>query len=109
MPPLATLVHVGRRSGKEYRIPVMAFPTDDGFAFALTYGPKVDWVRNVLAAGHCRLVRRREEIDLDDPRRMHGDEGMELVARFTRPVLRMLNVDEFLTMQRAAPSEVDAE
>jgi hypothetical protein len=34
----------------------MVEPTTDGVVIALTYGPEVDWYRNVLAAGHCELL-----------------------------------------------------
>ncbi len=98
VPPLATLVHVGRQSGREYRTPVMAFPTDDGFGFALTYGPEVDWVHNVLAASRCQLVYRGEEFALDDAERITGAGGAAVVAAYVRPALRALGVDEFLTM-----------
>lgn len=43
--------HVGRTTGTHRRTPVVAVPTDDGFAVALPYGPSADWVLNVLAAG----------------------------------------------------------
>jgi len=54
--PFALVHHIGRKSGKPYETPIMAFPVEGGFLIALTYGPKVDWYQNVLAAGHCNLV-----------------------------------------------------
>jgi deazaflavin-dependent oxidoreductase (nitroreductase family) len=49
--PFAILGHVGRRSGKRYETTIMVWPAGDGFVIALTYGPRVDWLRNLLAAG----------------------------------------------------------
>jgi deazaflavin-dependent oxidoreductase (nitroreductase family) len=49
------VVHRGRRSGRRYRTPVLAFRVDDGYVVALFYGADRDWVRNVLAAGGCTL------------------------------------------------------
>lgn len=46
MPPWAVVSHRGRSSGRDYRTPVLAFPTETGFVFALTYGRGVDWARN---------------------------------------------------------------
>jgi hypothetical protein len=34
----------------------MVWPMGDGFVIALTYGPGVDLYRNILAAGHCKLL-----------------------------------------------------
>jgi hypothetical protein len=50
VPPLAIIKHRGRKSGRNYRTPVMAFQKADGFVFALTYGRDVDWVKNLLVA-----------------------------------------------------------
>lgn len=50
--------HVGRTSGTSYRTPVVAMPTQDGFVIALPYGPRADWVRNILAAGSGAIERR---------------------------------------------------
>jgi len=38
----AILRHVGRKSGKLYRIPIIAEPFQNGFVIALTYGKK--WI-----------------------------------------------------------------
>jgi deazaflavin-dependent oxidoreductase (nitroreductase family) len=54
----AVVHHQGRRSAKAYRTPVVAAPCDEGFVIPLTYGDHVDWCRNVLAAGGCRLMWR---------------------------------------------------
>jgi hypothetical protein len=40
------------------------FPAQDGYVFALTYGPDTDWVKNVLAAGGCELRTRGRAIRL---------------------------------------------
>ncbi|OGD54286.1 hypothetical protein A3K81_01555 [Candidatus Bathyarchaeota archaeon RBG_13_60_20] len=64
MPPFAIVSHRGRRSGRGYRTPVLAFPTETGFVFALTYGRDVDWARNLVALGGGSLVHKGEEIPL---------------------------------------------
>lgn len=50
--------HVGRATGRAYRTPVDAEPTEDGFVIALPYGTTANWVRNVLAAGSATIVRQ---------------------------------------------------
>ncbi len=104
VPPLATLHHHGWRSGRRYRTPVLAFPTPRGVVIALTYGPEVGWLRNVLASGDARLVRARRVLVLSEPARLHGDDGARLVPAWTRAALRVLRVDEFVEL-RAVPRD----
>ena len=71
--PFAIIRHVGRRSGKPYETVIWVWQTREGFVIALTYGPNVDWYRNMLAAGggtvfwHGRLytVGKPEPIDAE--------------------------------------------
>jgi deazaflavin-dependent oxidoreductase (nitroreductase family) len=99
--PMAVVRHVGRRSGREYRTPVFAFAYRDGsdvrVVLALTYGPDVDWLHNVEAAGWFVLERRGEEYHVDDLRRVTGEDGLRLLPGWTSAVLRRTGVDEFRT------------
>jgi deazaflavin-dependent oxidoreductase (nitroreductase family) len=95
--PLAIVEHRGRRSGKSYRTPVMAFPEGEEMLFALTYGPAVDWVKNVIAAGGCSLLYHRRSIQLTDPRLERGSPP-GAIPRIVRPFLRLLRVDEYLRL-----------
>ena len=99
--PMAVVRHVGRRSGREYRTPVFAFAYRDGpdvrVVLALTYGPDVDWLHNVDAAGWFVLERRGEEYHVDDLRRVTGEDGLRLLPGWTSAVLRRTGVDEFRT------------
>src|SRR5205085_13377 len=54
--PFSIVQHVGRHSGKQYETPIIVAPLNDGFVIELTYGPNVDWHKNVLAAGGCRII-----------------------------------------------------
>lgn len=49
--------HTGRRTGKEYRTPIVAERVADGFVVPLPYGARVDWVKNLLASGHGTLTQ----------------------------------------------------
>ncbi len=107
--PMAVVRHVGRRSGREYRTPVFAFAYGAGpevrVVLALTYGPDVDWLRNVESAGSFVLERRGEEYEVDDLRRVTGEDGLRLLPGWTSAVLRRTGVDEFRTgrLRRALP------
>lgn len=62
------LEHVGRRSGRTYRTPVVAHAVDGGFAVALPYGSDVDWVRNLQASGSGRLRNHGASYRVEAPR-----------------------------------------
>jgi deazaflavin-dependent oxidoreductase (nitroreductase family) len=99
-PGFGVIVHRGRRSGRTYRTPVNAFGTTDGYVFALTYGPEVDWVKNVLAAGAAELETRGRRIGLRSPRVVH-DQSRRLVPPLVRLPLLLLGVADFLVLERA--------
>jgi deazaflavin-dependent oxidoreductase (nitroreductase family) len=65
--PYAVLRHTGRRSGRTYRTPLVAYQFGDGFVMGLTYGPTVDWCRNVVASGHAVLRWRGQSYPLERP------------------------------------------
>jgi len=62
------LIHTGRTSGKTYRTPLDTHPLPDGYLFIPLYGPRTDWVKNVLAAQAARLCVDGHEIELQSPR-----------------------------------------
>ena len=63
----AVVYHQGRKSGHEYRSPVIALPTNDGFLIPLTYGSDTDWCRNARTAGEFTLKWQREMHRLGAP------------------------------------------
>jgi len=67
LPPWALIVHRGRRSGTEYRTPVLASVEDDRIYVGLYYGADAQWVRNVLAGG-ATVVRAGHTHRLEHPR-----------------------------------------
>lgn len=98
LPGFGVVVHRGRRSGRYYRTPVNVFPTQDGYLFALTYGPDTDWVRNVMAADGCELQIRGRLIRLVAPRLFH-DERRRGIRPVERQILRLLDVADFLSLK----------
>jgi deazaflavin-dependent oxidoreductase (nitroreductase family) len=57
LPPWAVIVHRGRRSGAEYRTPVLAWRSGATLYVVLFYGSRAQWVRNVLAADGGEVIR----------------------------------------------------
>lgn len=93
--------HTGRRSGTSYETPVVAEPTDDGFAIALPYGTRSDWVRNVLAAGRATIVDEGSEHHVDRPRLVPMAEAEGLFPEKDRRSHRMFRVEQALLVRRA--------
>jgi deazaflavin-dependent oxidoreductase (nitroreductase family) len=100
LPGFGIVVHTGRRTGRIHRTPVNAFRTADGYVVALTYGSDAQWVRNVLAAGGCRLVTRGREHRLAEPVVVH-DERRTAVPAPVRVPLGLARVTEFLRLRDA--------
>jgi deazaflavin-dependent oxidoreductase (nitroreductase family) len=92
----AILSHKGRKSGKIYKIPLIAEPVEDGFVMALTYGRKVDWCANVLANGGCDLRWREKEYKLTDPVFIDKESGMKAFPVFLSRMLRRAEIENFL-------------
>jgi deazaflavin-dependent oxidoreductase (nitroreductase family) len=64
---LALIEHVGRKSGTVRRTPVHPMPIAHGFRIIVPIGEQSEWARNVLAAGHCRMVLGDRLRELDEP------------------------------------------
>lgn len=80
----------------------MAFPRGSSFTIALTYGPKTDWVKNVMAAGSFQLVYKGREIALTNPRLVEAEAGLPTLPALLRPIVKLLRVRDFLLANSAA-------
>ena len=97
--PFAVVGHIGRRSGAAYATPVIVRPMQDGFAFALTYGPGVDWYRNILAAGSCTLRWRDKTYKLDRPETLSAETGLRAFPVPLRWVLKLMRKRDYFRMR----------
>ena len=81
VPAMGIIHHVGRRSGKAYRTPVHVFPTNDGLAILLSYGPNCDWVKNLAAARGGQIRHCGKTIEVTNPRVLAKAEAAPSVKR----------------------------
>ena len=72
---IGTLEHVGRKSGVRRLTPVHPEPTPAGFRIIVPLGMRSEWARNVIAAGHCRLLLHDQVFDLDEPAMVDAGEA----------------------------------
>ena len=104
LPGFGIIRYRGRRSGSLYRTPMNVFRHDDHYVFALTYGPDVQWVKNVLAAGRAELEIRRRRIRLAEPEVLR-DPSRGSMPQPVRFFLGLMRVSTFLRM-RIVPDEI---
>jgi deazaflavin-dependent oxidoreductase (nitroreductase family) len=95
----AILSHVGRKSGKLYRIPIIAEPIKNGFVIALTYGKKVDWYENLIAKGGCSLYWKNEEYILIHPEFIDKEMGVTAFPVIFQSVLRKMGIKYYLKLE----------
>ena len=101
LPGFGILRYRGRKSGTEYHTPMNVFRRGEEYVFALTYGPDVQWVKNILAAGECELVTGGRTIRLTEPRLIH-DPARSLMPAVVRQFLGVMRVTQFLRMRIAS-------
>src|SRR5437660_10112182 len=94
-PGFGIVTHVGRKSGRVYRTPVNVFRAPEGFLIALTYGRESEWVKNVIAAGGCKLETRGVQYQLSAPTIVH-DPTRRRFPIPVRIVLRLIGAGDRL-------------
>ncbi len=88
VPPLAVVHHVGRKSGRRYTTPVVAFRRAAGFVIPMTYGRDVDWARNILKAHGCEIVQLGRRSRLRNPRVVDFKAAAPHLPAVARPALQ---------------------
>src|SRR5690606_144328 len=101
-PLFGSLEHGGRKSGRQYRTPLTVFPTADGVAILLTYGPDRDWLKNVMAAEQVRMRRHGKTLTLTDPQVMSRDEAAKSVVGPARRVFARLPFEQAVLLRRVS-------
>lgn len=100
VPPHALVHHIGRRSGRAYRTPIVAFATEHGFVTPLPYGTDTDWCLNVLEAGHCTLERGGKRIRLGHPRVVKTAAALKFFPAPLQALLRVADLPGYLVLDR---------
>ena len=95
----AILTHEGRKSGKLYRIPIIAEPIANGFVIAMTYGKKVDWYENILAKGSCSLHWKHKDFTLVNPQLIDPEIGVTAFPKKLQSVLKRKGIEYYLKLE----------
>lgn len=117
VPPWATIHHIGRTSGREYRTPVLAFavraPIDPSATDApgpvtaaqdrdilvvhvLPWGTDVDWCRNIRATGWYTLTRKSVDYRVDQIRVVDAADHDPVLDGFGPRTAHAVGVTKFL-------------
>ena len=98
----AVIHTTGRRSGKPYATPIAVEPFGDGFVIGLPYGERVDWCRNVFAAGGATITWHGVDHRVTAPEIIDRAAADPAFPRPLRVALRLFGIKRFLRVQRVA-------
>jgi deazaflavin-dependent oxidoreductase (nitroreductase family) len=98
--PLAIVEHRGKTSGRQYKTPILAYPTTNGYVFALTYGRNVDWVKNLQASNHGILKYNGCTNPIHSFRFMPYEDVKEVFPVMVRLFLSIFKVNDCLTVEK---------
>lgn len=99
--PFSLVRHVGRRTGRTYETPLILATVPGGFVAELTYGPEVQWYRNVTAAGRCVVVVGGVEHDVEGIEPYPVEAGRAAFGVPASLVLRLLRRRDFRFLREA--------
>ena len=107
--PFAIIRHVGRRSGKPYETVIWVWQMREGFVIALTYGPEVDWYRNMQAAGGGTVFWHRRLYVVGKPELIDIETALQAFPALFRLLFRTFGKQEkFVLMKPSGPKPVQA-
>jgi deazaflavin-dependent oxidoreductase (nitroreductase family) len=97
--PFSVVYHVGRKSGRTYRTPVLASHVGETIIIPLSYGENVDWLRNILAQGGCEIVRKNKRVAAANPVVIDSKIAFAILPEKRRKLFERFKLDRFLRMQ----------
>jgi deazaflavin-dependent oxidoreductase (nitroreductase family) len=103
--PFAIISHIGRRSGKRYETVIWVWPTREGFVIALTYGSKVDWLRNMLAAGGGTVFWHKRLYAVGKPEPIDAQAALPAFPALFRLIFRTLGKHEEFVQLKSSDAE----
>ena len=99
----AIVHHVGRRSGTPYATPVIAHRSHDDVIIPLPYGTDVDWLHNLLAAGHAVVDLEGRSLEVDEPAVVDID---DVIAQLPASMVRIAHLHDTRHAVRTRVSEI---
>ncbi|MFE6965516.1 nitroreductase/quinone reductase family protein [Agromyces sp. NPDC057679] len=98
--PFALIRHTGRKSGRTFETPLILARVPEGFVAELTYGPEVNWYRNVVA-NQATVVWRGREFTVAGVEPIETAAGLRAFGPPASWVLKLLRRREFRLLREA--------
>jgi deazaflavin-dependent oxidoreductase (nitroreductase family) len=95
----ALLRHRGRRSGKSFETPVMAWRTAGGILVPLAWGSETDWYRNLTAANGCEVQISGQWHRCAAPALLQREQALSYLPALTRAIARLVPVPQFVLLR----------
>jgi deazaflavin-dependent oxidoreductase (nitroreductase family) len=102
-PIFAVVEHRGRRTGRRYATPVAARRVSGGFVISLSFGPQVDWYRNISADDGGAIHWKGRRYDIRAPKPIDAATGRTSFNVVQRVALRVCGIDAFIFVPDVAP------
>jgi deazaflavin-dependent oxidoreductase (nitroreductase family) len=99
LPLYGVIHHVGRRSGKQFRTPVVVRPISGGFIVPMPWGEKTDWFRNVSAAGGCIVRWKGRRYEMVDPQVIPAEEALGAFSGPTRVGMSRFGIRQVMRLR----------
>jgi hypothetical protein len=100
IPIWAVIRYNGRRSGKDYALPIAIAATPESFMIPMPFAG-AQWVLNVIAAGECVIRWNGQDWRAVEPEVISKAEGAEYFGPLPQFALRHLPIERFLRLRRA--------
>jgi deazaflavin-dependent oxidoreductase (nitroreductase family) len=100
-PLWAVLRHRGRKTGREYAVPVGVRATADAYFIALPFGERTQWVHNVVAADGCTIRWRGKDTVLAHPMIVRADEAAFAFPPVLRWMMRAAGASQVVRLRPA--------
>lgn len=101
--PLWAIVHHrGRKTGKEYAVPIALIPTrsEDILLIGLPWGIQTNWAQNVISAGGATVTWKGSEHAVTGPRIIGTEEAAALAKGPVRRLVASGRFPGFLLLTR---------
>jgi hypothetical protein len=76
----------------------MCWVEHDVVTVALTYGPDVDWLKNLAAAGGGEMLYNGQRIEFGPPEMIDAAEGLRRLPPLVASALRLIRLEDFVEM-----------